>query len=220
MNAPAEVGLGLAQVAEGFGQRGEELAELVRATVGQGVVRLAPDPFIRVEFWGIRRETLQMKARVLATEVSDRFTFVRFAVVPDDEDMTAQVAKQIAQELAHLHLPDVLAMQLEVQADPSAMGAHCQRRDSGNLVVFVGVPGERRLTIWPPGPTDGRDQEEAGFVDEGDMGAQPRGVFFTRGESRRFHSSMAASFRCVARRSGFWQLQPSECRSRPTWSRW
>jgi hypothetical protein len=38
------------------------------------------------------------------------------------------------------------------------------------------------------------------------MGAQPRRVFFMRRQFRRFQSSMAASFRCVARRSGFWQV--------------
>jgi hypothetical protein len=41
------------------------------------------------------------------------------------------------------------------------------------------------------------------------MGAQPCGVFFTRGQSVRFQHSMAASSRSTARRSGFWWLQPN-----------
>jgi hypothetical protein len=40
------------------------------------------------------------------------------------------------------------------------------------------------------------------------MGCQPCGVFFTRGQTDRFHSAMAASLRSTARRSGFWWLQP------------
>jgi hypothetical protein len=40
------------------------------------------------------------------------------------------------------------------------------------------------------------------------MGRQPRGVFFTRGQTDCFHSAMAASLRSMARRSGFWWLQP------------
>jgi hypothetical protein len=52
------------------------------------------------------------------------------------------------------------------------------------------------------------------------MGTQPRRVFFMRGQSCRFHASMAASFRCIARFSGFWQVHSRAWRRRPTWSRW
>jgi hypothetical protein len=45
---------------------------------------------------------------------------------------------------------------------------------------------------------------------------QPRGVFFTRGQTVRFHSAIACSLRSAARRSGFWWLQPNWCRSLPT----
>jgi hypothetical protein len=48
------------------------------------------------------------------------------------------------------------------------------------------------------------------------MGCQPCGVFFTRGQTDRFHSAMVASSRSMARRSGFWWLQPIWCRSLPT----
>jgi hypothetical protein len=48
------------------------------------------------------------------------------------------------------------------------------------------------------------------------VGCQPCGVFFTRGQTDRFHSAMAASLRSRARRSGFWWLQPIWCRSLPT----
>jgi hypothetical protein len=41
------------------------------------------------------------------------------------------------------------------------------------------------------------------------MGTQPRCVFFMRGQSRCFHASIAASSRCVARFSGFWQVHSS-----------
>jgi hypothetical protein len=48
------------------------------------------------------------------------------------------------------------------------------------------------------------------------VGCQPSGVFFTLGQTDRFHSAMAASSRSTARRSGFWWLQPSSWRSLPT----
>jgi hypothetical protein len=48
------------------------------------------------------------------------------------------------------------------------------------------------------------------------VGRQPCGVFFTRGQTVRFHSAMAVSLRSTARRSGFWWLQPIWWRSFPT----
>jgi hypothetical protein len=44
--------------------------------------------------------------------------------------------------------------------------------------------------------------------------------FFIRGQSCCFHRAMAASSRSTARRSGFWQLQPSAVRIFQTWLGW
>jgi len=220
MNAPTELALRLTQASQGLGERDGEFIEVVRSAVGQVVVGLTPDAFVGVEFRGIGRETFQMKATVATTELSDRFALVRLAIVPHDDEVAAEVAEQVAQELAGLGLLDVLTMQLEIQADAPAVGTDGEGRDGRNLVVLVVIPGPRGLAARPPGSPNRGDQQEAGFVDEGDMGPQPRGVFFRRGQSRHFHCSMAASSRCNARRSGFWQLQFSECSKRPTWSRW
>jgi hypothetical protein len=184
------------------------------------MVGLIPDALIRVEFRSVGREAFQAQPRETTTEFADGFAFMGFAIVPYHDHRAAQMTQYVAQEFTHFGLLDVLAMQAEVQADTSAMRADRQGGDGGNLVVFVAVAGQRRPTARAPGAPNGRNQEEAGFVDESEVGAQPRGFFFIRGQSRRFHCSMAASFRWVARRSGFWQLQPSACRSRPTWSRW
>jgi hypothetical protein len=206
-------------MAKGLVERGGQFIEVIRPSIGQGVVHLVPDALVGIEFRCVRWESLQVKSRKAATEVADRFAFVRFAVVPNHDDVAAQMTKQVAQELAHFGLLDVLAVQLTIQPKPATRGTDGNRGNGGDLVVLVGVSDAGSLPARSPGTPDRRNQEEAGFVDEGEMGAQPRGVFFIRGQSRRFHSSMAASFRCSARRSGFWQLQPSEWRSRPTWSR-
>ena len=124
--------------------------------------------------------------------------------------------EQVLKKLTDLGLLDVLAVQLEVQADTPALRTDRERRDGGDPVVLVAVLGAWGLAARSPGAPYRRNQEEPGFVDKGDMGAQPRGVFFMRGQSRCFHSAMASSLRWSARRSGFWQLQPSEWSSRPT----
>lgn len=65
-------------------------------------------------------------------------------------------------------------MALKVQAGALALGAESEGRDKG---VFVPVPGDRCLTPGGACPTNARYQEEPRFVNEGDVGAQPRGVF-------------------------------------------
>jgi hypothetical protein len=82
------------------------------------------------------------------------------------------------------------------------------------MTVHMAV--KRRLAAGAPGLAHGRDQQEARFVEEKQMGSQPCGVFFTRGQSVRFQRSMASSSRSRARRSGFWWLHPRSCRSLPT----
>ena len=161
-----------------------------------------------------------MKPWETATELADGFAFVGLAVVPERDDRTAQMTEQVAQKVADLRLLDVLTMELAIQSEPAARGADRDRRDGGDLVVLVGIPDARSLAARCPRTTNRRDQEVAGFVDKGDMGTQPRRVFFIRGHFRFFHASIASSFRCVARFSGFWQVHASAWSSRPTWSRW
>jgi hypothetical protein len=48
-----------------------------------------------------------------------------------------------------------------------------------------------------------RGEHEAGFVDENQVGAQPREVFFTLSQAVSVQRWMAASFLSTARRSGF-----------------
>ena len=53
--------------------------------------------------------------------------------------------------------------------------------------MTVAMVDYRRVADGTPGLVDGGNQEEAGFVDENDVGCQPRGVFFTAGQTARFH---------------------------------
>jgi len=95
VNAPAKFGLRLAQTAERSRERDGKLVEVIRSAVGEGVVRLAPDAFVGIEFRSIRREALQMEARVSAAEVADRVALVRLAVVPDDDEVATQMPEQV-----------------------------------------------------------------------------------------------------------------------------
>ncbi len=117
------------------------------------------------------------------------------STVPNDDDGTAQVAEHLSEESADLRLPDVFKVQAEVESEPTPPRAHRDPGDDGDPVVTLPEPEDRRLAARRPGPANAGDEQEAGFVYKNDVGAQPRGVFFTRGQSFRFHRSMACSSR-------------------------
>ena len=101
-------------------------------------------------------------------------------------------------------MPNVVEIKLVEKAQMLALRADRDSRDDRDLVPSVAMPMHRSLAARGPSLDDMRDQQEPGFVREDDMGAQPRSVFFTRGQSFRFHCSIASSSRSIARFSGFW----------------
>lgn len=220
VDAPTEAGLGATQSFESFAECGRQLVQALGAAVRQRVVHWVPDGLVGIEFGGIGGEALQVQAREAAAQGADGFALVGFAIVPDHEEVAAKVPQQMTQEMADFGLLDVLAMKLGIQPEPAALRADRHRGNARDPVVLVDVADQRRLSTRAPRAADRRNQQESGFVDESDMGAQPRRFFLMRGQSRRFQAAMAASSRCVARFSGFWQVQPAACSSRPTWSRW
>jgi len=178
--------------------------DVVGATVRETPFGVGPDGFVRVELRGVRRKKLEMQPREPAAEFSNPFSFVNAGVVPDHEDVAAEVAQQVPEESADLVVPDVPRVALEVQADAPTPGSKGDARDHGDAIMPVAMMNEGRLTARSPGLAHRGDQEEARLVDEDDVGTQPRSVFFTRGQFLRFQRSMTSSFRSSARRSGFW----------------
>src|SRR4030065_1039956 len=122
----------------------------------------------------------------------------------------------MAEECGHFFVLNVVFIELAVERTMKTFRADGDASDGRDAVVTIPMMQNRRLPHRAPGFADRRDQEEARFVDKDEMGCQPCGVFFTRGQTDRFHSAMAGSSRSRARRSGFWWLPPLRCRSLPT----
>jgi len=157
--------------------------------------------------------------RVLPQQVSQGFPVMGSGVVQQGNHWPSQMPQQVAEKRTDFLLPDVLEVKLVEEAQPLALRAD---RDPGNhrdLVPPITMLDHRRLTARRPGLGDMRDQQESGFIRKDYMGAQPRGVFFTRGQSFCFQRAMAPSSRSMARVSGFWWLQLRLCMRRPIWSR-
>jgi hypothetical protein len=193
-----------------------EGVEVVRPAVGQRALRLAPDAFIGIEFGSVAGEVFDMKARMPDQEAADVIAFVNLAVVPEKDHVAGQMPKQVTQKGADFRAADVHAMELIVEGDPMALRADRQSGNQRHLAMLIAVSGDRRLSPRRPGAADRSDQQEAGFVQEDEVGAQVQRPFFMRGHSSRFHCSIRSSLRSKARRSGFWQLHRRRWRSRPT----
>jgi len=180
-----------------------QLSQVVGSAIGQGALGMIPDPFIGIEVGRIAREVAQMQTAVALAECFDRITFVDGGVIEQQYDRSAQMTQQLPNEFANSRPIQVVVVEAEVQTEPLALRAHRDRRDDRNLVAAGAMAKQRRLSPRRPGLDDRRDQEEARFIGEDDRGAQPSGVFFTRGQSSRFQRSMALVLRSSARRCGF-----------------
>lgn len=194
-------------------ERGDEGAEQRQHIVGAPVRQLGfgagPHAFIGIEVRCVAREIRQAEARMLLEEGPHDRPAVNVAVVPDDDDRSSEMSQEITQERTGVRRAEILAVQLEVEPAPPPCGTERQPGDHRDAVVFLPMAQDGSLAARRPGAPHGWNQEEARFVDEDEVGAQPRGVFFTRGHSRAVHSAIAASSRWRARRSGFCGVQPS-----------
>lgn len=193
-----------------------EVLDRVRATVGELALRQAPDPFIRVQLRCVGGEVLETQPWEVSAQRTEGWALVDVSTIPQDDHGTAQVTQELSEEGTDLRLPNVVEMQAEVESEPAALRTDRDSRDHGDPIVALPEPHDRGLTARGPGSADAGDEQEAGFVYEDEVGTQPRGVFFTRGQSFRFQRAIASSSRWRARLSGFCAVQPSWCRRRPT----
>jgi len=116
-------------------------------------------------------------------------------------------------------LADVVMVPLVVEAEALTDGADRETGNDRDAIAAMPVAQQRRVAARRPGAEHGGREHETGFVYEDEVGPQPNGVCFTRGQAFRFQRAIAGSSRSRARRSGFWQVQPHWAKSRLTWLR-
>ena len=138
-----------------------------------------------------------------ATEVSHDGSLVNGAVVPHNDNVVSKMLEEMPQEQTHFLVVNVLRVQRVVETEVFALGTDRNARDHRDAVALLMMANDRGPATRRPGSANGRDQEKPGLVDEHQIGAQPRSVFFIRGHSWRFQCSIAASSRSKARLRGF-----------------
>src|SRR5574341_188726 len=217
-DAAAQESRGVADAEQRDQQVRSEGTAIVGPAVGELALRQCPDPFVRVQLRGVGGEPLEVQAGELGAQGADEGALVDLAAVPQHDDVAPEVAQELPEKATDLSRMDVLVVELEVEAEALPPRADRQARDDRDAVVALPVAQEWGPADRGPGPAHAGDEQEPGLVYEDEVGAQPRGVFFPRGHSSRFHRAMAVSSRWRARRSGFCGVQPRAWRRRPTWS--
>jgi len=220
LDTPAEEGWRGGQATDFLREDVHEFGRRIGPAVGQVGLEMIPHAFVGIQLWGVGREGLQVQPGRAGEQFLNGLTAVNPAIVQQHDEVAGDLPQQGAEEGRDLLALDIVLIQLAVQRTPKALRADGNARDGRDAVVRIPMPHDRRLPHRAPGLADRGDQEEPRLVDEDEVGPQPRGVFFTRGQTACFHAAMAASLRSRARRSGVWWLQPSWCRSLPTWLRW
>lgn len=215
-DAGPEVRWGLPQRIQGVQQMGGQFDDLIGPAVRERAFGGGPDAFVRIAFWRVGGEGFQVQARAGTAQGAPRRALVDSPVIPQDDHRARQLPQQVAEKRADLSVLEIFRMDIEVQIDVLAARTDRECRDHRQLVAASPVADERRLPARGPGPAHAGRQREARFVEEREVGAQPRSVFFTCGHRVCFHRVMAASSRSRARRSGFWALHPRRCSRRPT----
>jgi hypothetical protein len=59
------------------------VVKVIRDAVGQAVLEVVPNKFSGVEFRGVTRKAINMEARMSAEKFFNRSSFVRIAIIPE-----------------------------------------------------------------------------------------------------------------------------------------
>jgi len=215
-NAPSEVATVGANGFQGFEYGDHQLREIMSPSIREALLGQLPDSLIGVELRRIGREALQVEPRGASAKLTYELASMGISAVPQDDDVPRELPEQPSQEVAGLELSDVFRVELKVKVESLAAGRHRDPRDGGDPVASIEVMNRGRLPDGRPGAGDRGGQLEAGFVGEDEVGTQPPGVFFTRGQSSRMNRRISALLRSSAFFCGFWWLHPKACRSLPT----
>ena len=154
------------------------MRQVIGSAIRQGSLEIVPNELVRVELGGVARKEVRLKARVSAQELSRRTALVRSAPVPKQDDGAAQVLEELVEEASDLRRLDVLAaIETGVKGHPPLLRRDADGGDGRDLTPTAGAAQAGRLAPGRPRPGHVRDQEEAAFVEEDQMGAKFFGFF-------------------------------------------
>lgn len=215
-DAAAQLLLRTSDLFDGIDYLLDEFVQIQWTGVRQAPFGERPNSFIGIQFGGISGKVFQMQTALLVGQLAQKLAPMHGRIIQQDDDRTAKMTEQHAEEASHIVLSDAVQEELIVKAQSAFLGTHGNGRDDGKFfppALPIAVQGS--AADGSPGLHHQRHHQEARFIRKNYMGAQPPGLFFIRGQSFCFHPAMASSSRSIARRSGFWWLHFRLCIKRP-----
>src|ERR1700676_3330347 len=159
---------------------------------------------MRLGIWA-RGEELRGPARAMA-----------FQPIPQQQPRAVQFAVHLAQEGDYLLGVDV-GVGMEAEIKPALLAAQTQDGDDRDLLMMhAALQQQWCLTPRRPTAAHQRGHQKAAFIQKHQPGIQATGFFLMALQVWRIQWRTALASRSMARRWGFWGLQPRECRRRQT----
>lgn len=169
------------------GSRGlGEVGDVEESEVGHRVeLEVGPEVLDRVELGSVGREMDGAQGRAGGNEGFHLLGAMHLEAVPQHDSGSAELLEKDLEEGKHLRCADVaIGMEPEVELKMVSKRRDAQRGDGRDLLMgSSALPEHRRLSPRRPASANQRRHHEAAFVEEDQEGLQPRGVFFTRGQS-------------------------------------
>jgi len=155
-----------------------KMAEILRNTIRNCALKIAPHMFIWVKLRRIAWEPKCLKARMFANKIFNQLAPMRHPGIPEQQDGPAEMFEKMPEKLDDLRRLDVFAsIKSRVEGQPSALWSDTDGGDGRNLSPTAGTPQLRRLPFGRPSADQVRNQEEAAFVKKHKMGAKSFGFF-------------------------------------------
>ncbi len=153
------------------------MIRIFMGAVGKIAFPMSPNMFNRIEFRSITGKPVDMKSLGLLQESFNVCSLVDGAIVPDKNNVPAQMAQQIPQKSDDLRARDVMGMETDIKTKMVAARGHGDTADGRDFITPVAVAQDRCAARRSPRFADVRYEQKTAFVQEGNMGLKFSGFF-------------------------------------------
>jgi hypothetical protein len=87
------------------------------------------------------------------------------------------VVKQVFEKIVDIQAGKIPGPEMKVEGQMPSFGRHGQRIDGRNTILLVKMVKKGRLSLGGPSASNVRNEQEARFIEEDQMGPTPVGVF-------------------------------------------
>ena len=154
------------------------MIDSVRETVGQCPLEFRPDELIGIKLGGISGETVSLEAGISLKKSLNRRCPVDRIAIPEKNDRSPEVFKQMSQESNRFLSLDVfIGVEADVEPKPSSLRGDADSRNSRDFSPVASRSQDGSFALRRPCLDDSRDKQESALVKEDQMGSKPIGLF-------------------------------------------